>query len=217
MSFDRTERSFEVSRRRTTRRDWGVIALATVALVAFPSCGGGGGGGGSTGGGQPTFTASGTAATQNLVTLAGAPVTDNQLSLSVNYTGPSTENVCGFAFDLLLANGAVVQQVLSAAAGGTLPTAGGGSWSAVAAKSGTQRITVGVSKMGGTCEAFAAGTTKIATILIKTQTGSTTIKFVGATPSVSATDAAACGADSCVGGKLGSITFDSVSGTITQP
>jgi hypothetical protein len=217
MSFDRTERSFEVTRRRISRRGWGVIALATVVLVAFPSCGGGGGGGTGSGGGRPAYTASATTTAQNLVTLAGAPVTDNQLELDVNYTGPTTETVCGFAFDLLLANGAVVQQVLSSAAGGSLPTAGGGSWSAQAAKSGTQRITVGVSKMGGTCETFAAGTTRIATILIRTQTGSSTIKFVGAAPSTSSSDAAACGADACAGGKLTSINFDSLTGTITQP
>lgn len=202
------------------RRPWGSALLAVAALAFFPSCGGGGGGGGDAGnpgGGPPTFTKSATASATDVITLEGTPVTDNQLQLDVYVGGTTATNVTGFIFDLLLSNSAVVSQVMSSAAGDALS----GTVAVSAAKTTGSRITVGVAKQAPSTGNQVSGKKKICTLLLKTAKGTTTVKFVGAPPSTSNTDALVCDDTSATCsttvGRITTVTYDAQSATITQP
>ncbi len=200
------------------RRPWGTALLAVAALALFPSCGGGGGGDTPSpgGGGPPTFTKSSTASALDVITLEGTPVTDNQLQLDVYVGGTTATNVTGFIFDLLLSNSAAVSQVMSSAPGDALS----GTVVVNAAKSG-QRINVGVVKQGPAAGNQVSGKKKICTMLLKTVKGTTTVKFVGTSPSTSSTDALVCDDTGAVCtttvGRITSVTYDAQSATITQP
>jgi hypothetical protein len=189
-----------------------LTALATIGLGlgTLASCGGGGGGGGSEPPADPpTFAPSATAPAANLVTMTGSSTNDTTLELRVNIGGPSTSSdIFGFAFNLLLSDPSLVQ-VGTPSAGDALT----GNTTASASLQGS-RIIVGVTKLGGAGNGVAGASAVVVRIPLRTlKKGSTTIRFTGSSPSTSAADAAALDSN---GVKIGTITFDAGSGTLTQ-
>lgn len=197
------------------RSTFALAALGlVVALGTLASCGGGDGGGSTTPPPTPpSYTASPTAPAANLVTMIGSVGSNNTLELIVNLTGPTTaNNIYGFAFDLLLSDPSLVA-VNGASAGNALSDGPSGK-AATAALNGN-RITVGVSKLGDDAgNAATTGTSTVVRITLRTlKQGSSTVRFVGSTPSTSHADAAALDPNQA---RIPTIQFDAASGTIAQ-
>ncbi len=198
--------------RRTTPSRWlTVLATLGLALGTLASCGGGGGGDDTAPTATPpTFSPSATAPAANLVTMTGSSTNNTTLELRVNIGGPTTsQDIFGFAFDLLLSDPSLVQ-VGTPSAGDALT----GTVSALASLQGS-RITVGVTKQApATGNGVAGASAVVVRIPLRTlKKGSTTIRFVGSTPSTSAADAAALDSTAT---KINSITFDAGAGTLRQ-
>lgn len=198
--------------RSVTPRWLFVLAVMTLALGTLASCGGGGGGDDS---GPPptppTFTPSSTAPAANLVTITGSSTNNTTLELRVNITGPTTsQDIFGFAFNLLLSDPSVLS-VGTATAGDAL--SGTDSQKSAQATLSGSRIIVGVTKVNQSAGNGVPGSAVVVRIpLRKVKAGSTTIRFVGSSPSTNAADAAAVDSNEA---KIASITFDAASGTAT--
>lgn len=205
-----TSHAHDSNPQRRRRPSTVLLTLLVCTLVSW-ACGGGGGGGDSAPPPvPPTFTPSSTTPAANLVTMTGNSTGSNQVELQVNLGGPTTaQNIYGFAFDLLLSNPSLVQ-VVSATAGDALS----GDKTASAALNGS-RITVAVSKFNQAAGNGVPGTNAVVVrLVLRTLTqGSTTLRFVGSTPSTNAADAAALDPNAA---KINTVTFDSASSTLTQ-
>lgn len=95
------------------------------------------------------FATSGTTASGDTVRLTGSAVED-LVTVSVTIGGPTTStDLYSFAFDLLIGNQAVARYVPGSAEFGTALTTGTGQTPQVLATQNGNRVTVGVTKLGG--------------------------------------------------------------------
>jgi hypothetical protein len=134
----------------------GVFFTLLVAGIAAFGCGGGGGGGGDSSSGMPgsglnaAFAPSGTPRSADLVRLLGVAEDSNTVRIDVVIGGVTTSNdIYGFAFDLVLSNPDVAEYIPNSADFGSALDLGSGQGSLVEASQQGDRVVVGVSKSGG--------------------------------------------------------------------
>ncbi len=187
-----------------------MIPLLSGLVLGALACGGGNG---------PTdpsispiaarFDASGTAATPNLVSLAGT-VSGDEVVVNVSLTGPTTNtDVYSFAFDLVLGNAGVVSYVSGSA------EAGPAFWAPepveVLVSQTDNRITVGVTRLGGVSGVGIAGSDSLPVVSLRLRVlrrDLTTVTFEGSPPN------AAAALDSS-GDSINEISFDAVAAAIS--
>jgi len=164
------------------------VALGLLLLVGLVvTASGCGSGGGSTDDGNPvtaSFTPSGTAASPDLVRLIGNASSD-LVTLQVVISGQTeSDDLYAFAFDLVLSNADVAGYVDGSAEFGTALTLEAGQGPVALASQSGNRVTVGVSKLGGgSGNAVGPGEETIVTLLFRvTAKAITTIVFDGSPP-----------------------------------
>ena len=165
-------------------RQLGLVLFVGLA-VAVTGCGSGGGSGDGGVVGEPitaSFTASATASAPNLVRLTGSATAD-LVTLQVVISGQTTStDLFAFAFDLVLSNQNVAGYVEDSAEFGTaLTLAPGQNGVALASQTG-DRVTVGVSKLGGSGNGVGPGEETIVTLYFRVTAKSTTALTLAGTP-----------------------------------
>ena len=183
-------------------------AGAALFVVATVLCAAGCGGSSSapavtTPGISGGFAPSGMSMAGDTVRLKGSAVED-LVTVSVAIGGPTTSaDLYSFACDLLLGNPSVVQYVPGSAEFGTALTTSGGQSPQVLASQNGERVTVGVTKLGGgTGNGVAGGEPAIVNLTFRVlRTGSSSIVLAGGPSSApSALDS--------TGSEVPSVTFD---------
>ncbi len=156
-----------------------------------------------------SFNGSGTAAAANLVRLEGSTAGDT-VNVRVVIDGATTNtDLYSFAFDLVLSDGTLAQFVSGTTSFGNALTTSGGQTSQVLAVQNGDRITVGVSKLGGGAgNAVPAGERTVVSMdlrLLKVGTG--TLRIEGSPPNAPAV------LDS-TGAVIGTVLFDGATAAI---
>lgn len=191
------------------RRIFLFMAVGAVALAGF-----GCGGGGDSSSFSSSFAPSGTASTANLVKLVPKGSSGNLLVVQAIIYGPTTStDLYSFAFDVVIGDPTVLSfSPNSAAAGTSLTVTGGQTISAIAAASTADptHIVVGVSKLGGGAGNQVSGASAAVVDLSFgfLRQGSSTLR-IAASPAPAVLDSNAPPA------VIGSITFDTATGTAT--
>jgi len=187
---------------------YSVAALLFLGAVGCSSSGDGGGGIVATGIGA-SFTASGTVSSPDGVRLIGI-ASDDMVTLEVVVSGQTTSaDLYSFAFDLLLGDPTVVELIGGSVDFGTALTLSGGQTGEVLATLNGNRITVGVSKLGGGAgnEIGATEETIVSLTLRVIKQGTTSIEITGSPPNNPA-------ALDSTGAAINSVTFDATAATI---
>ncbi len=159
---------------------------------------------------QSDFAASGTAASANMVRLAGTASGD-MVTVYTVLSGPTTSSdIYSFAFDLVLGDPDVARFESGTATFGTALTLSGGQTSHVLASQSGDRITVGVTKVGGGSGNGITGSDKvILTLQFRMLTdGSTTLAIEGSPPHNPA-------AIDSTGTEIPSVVFDAAPALLT--
>ncbi len=156
-----------------------------------------------------SFNGSGTAAAPNLVRLEGSTAGDT-VNVRVVIDGATTNtDLYSFAFDLVLSDGTLAQFVSGTTSFGNALATSGGQTSQVLAVQNGDRITVGVSKLGGGAgNGIAAGERAVVSMdfrLLKIGTG--TIRVEGSPPNAPA-------ALDSTGSVIGTVLFDGATAAI---
>jgi hypothetical protein len=192
------------------------ILLLSFSVAAIPAVGCGGGGSGDGGVVTPTltavFTESSLVELGNRVKLQSASASGANVTLEVTLFGPSTSNdIYGWAFDVVISNPNVVEFVAgSAQAGPMLVPCPGNSLSVQAtqqtANNGTS-VVVGVSKLG-TCagNGVAAGSHVVVRLTFRVKAAGTSTLTFGGAASPRALDSNLA--------TIGSIEFDAGAATL---
>jgi hypothetical protein len=193
-----------------------VLALAALTLLAAVGCNGDDDGGVVDPGVVASFVPSATVAAPNLVRMRAGSASDDLVTVQVVLAGPTTSNdIYSFAFDLLLSDPSVARyEAGSAVVGGALvPSLGQGTF-VQAASSGT-RVVVGVTKTGGGAgNAVASGEPIVVSLTFRLlDEGTSTISFAGSPSNPQNPTATPAALDSS-GNVIGSITFDTLAGTL---
>jgi hypothetical protein len=203
--------------RRGLHAVFAAVALSTLAASAT-GCGSGGGGGAEADPGAsivtPTlaasFVGSGTASTQNLVRTSGAPAGE-LVTVGVVIGGPTTSaDLYSFAFDLVIGDPTVASYVAGSASTGTALTPSSGQSLMVLAEQHADRVTVGVTKLGGGAGNGVAGSGETAVVFLVfrlLRAGTTTLTLAGSPGSAPA-------ALDSGGEAIPSVTFDVSSATL---
>jgi hypothetical protein len=192
--------------------------VVLLLMLAFSAAGcGSGGGGGDSGGGviQPpgltaSFLDSGTAAAANLVRTTGSSDGD-LVVVGVIIGGPTiSTDLYSFAFDLTLGDATVAEYVAGSASVGTALTASGSQTLHVLATQQGNRVTVGVTKLGGGSGNGLTQSGEFAVVELTfrlLQPGTTTLTIEGSPGAdPSALDS--------TGGIIASVSFDAASATL---
>ena len=187
---------------------YSVAALLFLCAVGCSSSGGGGGGVVATGIGA-SFTASGTASSPDGVRLTGI-ASDDMVILDVVISGQTTStDLYSFAFDLLLGDPTVVELIGGSVDFGTALTLSGGQTGEALATLNGDRITVGVSKLGGGGgnELGATEETIVSMTFRVVKQGATSVEITGSSPNnPTALDS--------IGAVINSVNFDAAAATI---
>lgn len=193
------------ARRRGVRFSLSMLVVACLPLLLH--CGGGDGGGSIVQPAKtPVFTASGTASSPNLVTLAFARTEAGSLiQLDVKLGGPTTvTNIYAFSFDIVLSNPSIIKEV-TGAPGDALT----GAQSAPLISLQGGRVVVAVSKLGQIPgNGVGAEGAQIVSLIFKTDVnapGTTQLTFDAVT------------VQDPQGNTIDSIRFDTAAAQIEQP
>ena len=191
-------------------------AAVGLVLLAGLVCGlaGCGSGGGDDGGviGDPitaSFTPSGTVSSPDLVRLTGNASND-LVTLQVVIAGQTTSvDLFAFAFDLVLSNVALVGYIDGSEEFGTALTLGAGQSGVALAQQTADRVTVGVTKLGGAGNGVGPGEKTIVTLQFRVMAkGTGTIAIDTAPP-------AEPGAEESDGAAAPGVTFDGLPALIS--
>lgn len=197
--------------RRETRMPSMVTVLLLLATLATGCSSGGGADLGVLPAGlSASFADSGTAAAPDVVRISGNP-TDDLVNVEVRIGGPTTSaDFYSFAFDLMLGDSTVAEYVAGSASAGTALTTDGGQALQVLATRQGDRITIGVTKLGGGTGNAITGTgesTVVELVFRLLRAGTTTLTIEGSP----GTDPAALDSG---GNEIDSVTFDPVAATL---
>jgi len=188
--------------------------VSVLLLLATLATGCGSGGGADLGilpaGLSASFSDSGTAAAADGIRISGSP-TDDLVHVEVSIGGPTTSaDLYSFAFDLILGDSTVAEYVTGSATAGTALTTDAGQAVQVLATRQADRITIGVTKLGGGTGNGITGTgesTVVGLTFRVLRVGTTTLTIEGSP----GTDPAALDSS---GDEIGSVTFDTVAATL---
>ena len=185
-------------------------SVAVLLFLCAAGCGSSGGGGGVVVPGiGASFSASGTASTPNGIRVTGTASGD-LVTLQVAITGQTTStDLYSFAFDLLLGDPTVVELIGGTVNFGTALTLSGVQTGEVLATLNGDRITVGVSKLGGGAgNAVGAAEETIVSVTVRVvQLGTTSIEITGSPPNNPA-------ALDSTGAVINGLNFDGAAATI---
>lgn len=187
---------------------YSVAALLFLCAVGCSSSGGGGGVVVPPGIGA-SFIASGTASSPDGVRVTGIASGD-LVTLDVVISGQTTStDLYSFAFDLLLGDPTVVELIGGSVNFGTALTLSGGQTDEALATLNGDRITVGVSKLGGGAgnDIGATEETIVSMTLRVIKRGTTSIEITGSPPNNPA-------ALDSTGAVINSVNFDAAAATI---
>jgi len=157
-----------------------------------------------------SFSDSGTGGAPDLIRISGSP-TDDLVNIEVSIGGPTTSaDFYSFAFDLILGDSTVAEYVAGSATAGTALTTDGGQALQVLATRQGDRITIGVTKLGGGTGNGITGTGESAVVGLTfrvLRAGTTSLTIEGSP----GTDPAALDSS---GDEIDSVTFDTVAATL---
>ena len=174
--------SVDVRRRRSI-----AVGLLLAGLVAMVTGCSSGGDSEDDGGviGDPisaSFTPSGTSPAPDLVRLTGSATAD-LVTLQVAISGQTTsDDLFSFAFDLVLSNPGVAGYVDDSVEFGDALTLEAGQASVALASQSGDRITVGVTKLGGAGNGVGPGEATIVTLLLRVTAKASTSIAIDLTP-----------------------------------